>query len=249
MSEQITNKLAEAGVFKGFNGLEGLANAKEFWDEQPYGTRLYYGPGITDYLHRGVLEAAIRLLKEPDQTEALSTLSSNYTAICDERDTLRRELDRSRETIKLSAKANDILVTAQREAIAGLEAELAAVRDTNLALRMKMAEVIRELDTANRELAAARDWQPIESAPKDGKKFVALKVTIVDEYDDEFSRDTPVRENVEMFEPVIMQWVQFAKFMDGQFMEIPHKMYRNPIRYIGWSPLPPHTAEGRDEGL
>jgi len=54
--------LTEQGVFKGVHGLEGLANSQEFWDQQPYGTRLYYGDGIADYLHRDVLRAAIRAL-------------------------------------------------------------------------------------------------------------------------------------------------------------------------------------------
>ncbi len=71
MSDEITKKLAKAGVFKGFEGLEGLANAKEFWEQQMYGTRLYYGPGIADYLHHGVLETAIKLLATPDPLEEL----------------------------------------------------------------------------------------------------------------------------------------------------------------------------------
>ena len=50
------------GVFKGAHGLEGLLNAREFWERQPYGTRLYYGDGIADYLHIGVLRAAVEAL-------------------------------------------------------------------------------------------------------------------------------------------------------------------------------------------
>ena len=57
-------KLAALGVFKGAAGLRGLANAQSFWDEQPYGTRLYYGDGIADYLHRGALLTAVRALDE-----------------------------------------------------------------------------------------------------------------------------------------------------------------------------------------
>ena len=55
-------KLANQGVFKGHEGLRGLAEADEFWKQQPYGTRLYYGPGVTQYLHRSVLRAAITAL-------------------------------------------------------------------------------------------------------------------------------------------------------------------------------------------
>ena len=57
-------KLQESGVFKGMHGLRGLLNAQEFWDKQDYGTRLYYGPGIADYLHRDVLAAAVRVLDQ-----------------------------------------------------------------------------------------------------------------------------------------------------------------------------------------
>jgi hypothetical protein len=58
-------KLTEAGVFKGAHGLRGLLNARDFWDRQPYGTRLYYGDGGADYLHIGVLRAAVELLDKP----------------------------------------------------------------------------------------------------------------------------------------------------------------------------------------
>jgi hypothetical protein len=56
--------LARAGVYAGAHGLEGLANAMEFWERQPYGTRLYYGPGLCDYLQIGVLRTAVKLLAD-----------------------------------------------------------------------------------------------------------------------------------------------------------------------------------------
>ena len=58
----LTAVLSAAGAFKGHHGIVGLLNANEFWEKQPYGTRLYYGDGIDDYLHRDVLRAAVRLL-------------------------------------------------------------------------------------------------------------------------------------------------------------------------------------------
>lgn len=64
MSE-VQRKLASVGVYAGLHGLEGLFEASAFWDEQAYGTRLYFGPGGGQYLHRSVLGAAIALLKEP----------------------------------------------------------------------------------------------------------------------------------------------------------------------------------------
>lgn len=56
--------LRASGVFKGEHGLEGFANADGFWENQPYGTRLYYGDGGLDYLHRDVLRSAISLIKQ-----------------------------------------------------------------------------------------------------------------------------------------------------------------------------------------
>lgn len=63
-------KLMAAGQFAGAHGLEGLADANEFWEKQPYGTRLYYGPGGTDYLHRSVLRTVISLLGATESAEA-----------------------------------------------------------------------------------------------------------------------------------------------------------------------------------
>lgn len=63
MDKNLQKKLVDQGVFKGLEGLEGLAYKKEFWDSQPYGARLYYGDGINEYLHRSVLLAAIKALK------------------------------------------------------------------------------------------------------------------------------------------------------------------------------------------
>ena len=60
--------LEAAGVFKGAEGLRAFAEADEFWSRQPYETRLYYGEGVFDYLHRSVLRAAVRVLDTaPDQ--------------------------------------------------------------------------------------------------------------------------------------------------------------------------------------
>ena len=61
---EVEELLATAGVFKGSHGIEGLLNADAFWEQQPYGTRLYYGDGIADYLHRGVLRSAATLLQQ-----------------------------------------------------------------------------------------------------------------------------------------------------------------------------------------
>lgn len=63
-------KLASSGVFAGVDGLRGLLESDAFWSVQPYGTRLHFGEGITEYLHRDVLRAAVELLDNNQQTQA-----------------------------------------------------------------------------------------------------------------------------------------------------------------------------------
>ncbi len=41
---------------------QDVIDCDEFWEQQPYNTRLYFGPGIADYLHRSVLRTAIEIL-------------------------------------------------------------------------------------------------------------------------------------------------------------------------------------------
>jgi len=60
----------DASVFKGSEGLRGLLDEQEFWDRQLYGTRLYYGAGGMDYLHRDVLRAAVDALARPSPQAA-----------------------------------------------------------------------------------------------------------------------------------------------------------------------------------
>lgn len=84
--------LADAGVFKGHDGLRGLAESTAFWERQEYGTRLYYGDGATDYLHRGVLWCAVN---------ALDTAASDI-------DDLRRQLaQRDARIAELEAKLQE----------------------------------------------------------------------------------------------------------------------------------------------
>ena len=62
MPRKAEHLLADEGVFKGHEGLRRLSEAADFWQQQPYGTRLYFGHGGLDYLHRSVLEAALSAL-------------------------------------------------------------------------------------------------------------------------------------------------------------------------------------------
>jgi hypothetical protein len=63
---EVGELLTNNGVFKGSHGIEGLLSADAFWEQQPYGTRLYYGDGIADYLHRGVLRSVVTLLQQQE---------------------------------------------------------------------------------------------------------------------------------------------------------------------------------------
>lgn len=62
-------RLTSEGVFKGAHGLKGLLESQRFWDDQPYGTRLYYGDGVTDYLHRDVLRAGVKIIEGDKSNE------------------------------------------------------------------------------------------------------------------------------------------------------------------------------------
>lgn len=71
-------KLAQAGVFKGHDGLRRLAECQEFWDQQPYGTRLYFEDSGDGYLHRDVLRAAVKLLDAHGVRDTHPTCKVNY---------------------------------------------------------------------------------------------------------------------------------------------------------------------------
>jgi len=51
-------------LFNSVHGIAVLLNAKKFWENQPYGTRFYYGDGATEYVHIGVLRAEVAQAKE-----------------------------------------------------------------------------------------------------------------------------------------------------------------------------------------
>ncbi len=71
----------EGGVFKGAHGLRGLANADEFWETKPYGTRLYYGPSGLDYLHRSILRSAVDLLDKIGITDRRAPVVQDPTNV------------------------------------------------------------------------------------------------------------------------------------------------------------------------
>jgi hypothetical protein len=73
--------LEAEGVFKGMHGLRGLLDAREFWEAQMYGTRLYYGHGGQDYLHHSVLKAAVDALDKAGVVPKMAPAAPAYKAI------------------------------------------------------------------------------------------------------------------------------------------------------------------------
>lgn len=81
-------------------------------------------------------------------------------------------------------------------------------------------------------------WQPIETAPKDGSRFVAWSVTIMNEYDDEVSQTVPIKRGVRDECPCIAYWFSINGLSGGQFVEYPFKAYVVNREFTHWMPLP-----------
>jgi len=88
MPRKAEHLLADEGVFKGHEGLRRLSEAADFWQQQPYGTRLYFGHGGLDYLHRSVLEAALSALDKAATLKA--DLAALREQVAEERDLVEK---------------------------------------------------------------------------------------------------------------------------------------------------------------
>jgi hypothetical protein len=128
----VKKELSAEGLYAGLNGLTGLRDAAAFWDAQPYGTRLYYSGGVTDYLHHSALKCAI---------SAIERLSTNN-------DRLTRELAAAREQLSkwICVWCNHITL-----ATGNPDADYAALQAHVLSCEAS------PLVKAQRELAAARE--------------------------------------------------------------------------------------------
>lgn len=86
-------------------------------------------------------------------------------------------------------------------------------------------------------------WQPIETAPKDGTRFVAWQVTIMDEYDDEVSETVPIKRGVRDESPCIAYWFSIQGLPGGEYVEFPYRGHVRNRTFTHWHPLPaPPTA-------
>lgn len=98
---QVSELLSKAGVFKGADGLERFLECQDFWEKQPYGTRLYFGEGGLDYLHRDVLRTAIRLIA--DHSAEIERLRSDVSEADRRAGEAERRLESANDTIYKSS--------------------------------------------------------------------------------------------------------------------------------------------------
>lgn len=137
------------------------------------------GKRLTSLVDEGAIVLAHKVIELESQ---LSTISTNYTAMCDEWDTLRGEVERvtaERDTDVFFARGHmgpEVLELTQK--VRQLEAELAAVRGELVGWQEKASLLELELEVVEMErdrLREAVEWQPItESTMPEWHKPVAL---------------------------------------------------------------------------
>jgi len=93
---------------------------------------------------------------------------------------------------------------------------------------------------------AEHDWVSFDTAPRDGKPFVAWAVTFMDCYDED---ERIIERNKRHEEPVIVYWFHIPGLEGGSWMEVPHRFTPCNRQYTHWLPLPvPPTSNGGDHG-
>jgi len=86
--------LSKDGVFLNADCLDRWAKDTAFWDNQPYSTRFYFGDGLSDYIHRGILESAVKLLgRYADHIAEMEKAAAAIIVTAREREELREQVD------------------------------------------------------------------------------------------------------------------------------------------------------------
>lgn len=83
------------------------------------------------------------------------------------------------------------------------------------------------------------DWKPINSAPKDGTRFLAWITLVYDEYDE---NDVILRKGA------VEKYVGVAQYIFGSIVEVPYRgTFVQNMRFTHWAPLPagPEPRDGR----
>jgi len=98
-------------------------------------------------------------------------------------------------------------------------------------------------------ISPSTDWQTMESAPKDGKPFVAWSVTIMDSFDED---DRLIERGVRVEAPCIVYWFSIQGLPGGQFVESPYRSHVSNREFTHWLPLPPsptpYPSDQKDGG-
>lgn len=126
------NKLNEAGVFCHHRSLRRFVESDEFWSEQPYGNRLYFGKGGLDYVPRDILRTAINVLDKTDENERLrqqlATVTAHRNRLAGALDGLMRangggdkDCGHEFDCVCANDKANSVLAEAYQEWVASDE--------------------------------------------------------------------------------------------------------------------------------
>jgi len=84
------------------------------------------------------------------------------------------------------------------------------------------------------------NWNPMETAPRDGLPFVVRSLYVSDVYDDDVcDGEVPVERGVQEEVAEICTWFSLDGSSSGQYMTMPFHRQPTNRTFTGWTPLPP----------